>query len=351
MNKENMNENLKNNRIVRHLYYFVYTMAKRKSLQKKAENTLHTFERTFANESEKKACINDMLWTYALYGFGFDEDLYFNFSTKTKKERCAFVADWEHLGYTCSLNNPKNARLYDNKWMTYQTYKDYYCRDVAYIDSEKEQEFNAFISKHQKAIIKPLDSSCGHGVKIIDSREANFSELLSNVKGSFIIEELIEQVPEMAKFHPSSVNTIRVTTIRLDDEVLIVHPFMRMGQHGNHVDNGGAGGIMCTIDAVTGKIIAAADEYGHAFTVHPDSKETIIGFQIPRWDELIATAKELAKVVPENRYTGWDLALTQEGWCMVEANRRGQFVGWQIPTQIGFRAEINGILKRLGVKY
>ena len=55
-------------------------------------------------------------------------------------------------------------------------------------------------------------------------------------------------------------------------------------------------------------------------------------------------------MVPENRHTGWDLALTNDGWVLVEANRRTQF-GFQMSLQQGFRKEINGYLKQLGKKY
>ena len=76
----------------------------------------------------------------------------------------------------------------------------------------------------------------------------------------------------------------------------------------------------------------------------------IIGQTIPRWQEAKDLVAELAKIVPDNHYTGWDLALTDMGWVLVEANRRGQFI-WQIPTQVGFRKEINRILKQLNVRY
>lgn len=58
-------------------------------------------------------------------------------------------------------------------------------------------------------------------------------------------------------------------------------------------------------------------------------------------------AIELARQIPSNRYAGWDLALTKNGWLMIEENARGQFVGWQIPMQKGFRKEWNELTKGL----
>lgn len=75
----------------------------------------------------------------------------------------------------------------------------------------------------------------------------------------------------------------------------------------------------------------------------------MVGFTIPRWEEVVAMAKELATIVDGNRYAGWDLALTDNGWVMIEGNARGQFV-WQIPLQKGFLIETNAILRRLGMR-
>ena len=348
-------ENIKNNRAVRRAYYIANGIVNRGALKRRAEKTIGKFGVQFQSQEEREKIIADMLHMNMLYGYGFDEYLYFHFSEKSLQERRSFVADWEHLGYTCAMNNPDNAEIFDNKWKTYLTYKDYYRREVLLITGENsKKEFYDFLNRHTKAIVKPIDDSCGHGVKICEkdtTDDGSFETILAENNNIFLVEELINQAEEMAIFHPASVNTIRATTIRLDNAVVIVHPFMRMGQHGSIVDNGGSGGIMCTIDSSTGTIIAAADENGRSYMTHPDSKLTIIGYKIPQWDKLVLLAKQLAQVVPDNRYTGWDLALTDESWVLVEANRRGQFVGWQIPTQIGFRNEINKLLSEMGKNY
>lgn len=350
-------ETIKNNRIVRHGYYFLKGTTQKKKMVKTAKETIATFHLDIT-ENQLDEIALDIAKTYVRYGFDATDYLCFRFWEKSKKERLKFVADWEHLGYTCCLNDHKNAEIFDNKWKTYCTYRKFYGRDVLLCDASTDPEaFASFFEKHEGCIIKPLDASCGNGIKIINKSEertgCDFSllnELLKEYNGCFIIEELIVQAQEMAQFHPSSVNTVRIPTIRMDDEVKIIHPFMRMGQHGNVVDNAGAGGIICCVDVETGKIYAAADEKAKSFVRHPNSGLEIVGFTIPRWDEAIKLVKELALVVPDNRYTGWDVALTENGWILVEANRRGQFV-WQMASQEGFREEINDILRKLKKKY
>lgn len=349
-------ESIKNMRAIRYGYYFLKGVIQRKKYKLKAEETLNSFGITFEDSKRMKSVISDMAWTKTFKGFEFDEYLYYKFYDKDKKERLCFVADWEHLGYTCKMNNYSNDDLFDNKWKTYNKFKQYYLRDVMLYEGPcSRAEFYSFIEEKKSFVVKPLNASCGKGVQVIErssyDSDATLEQMLSKeYGGQFIVEELIVQSHEMAKFHPASVNTVRIPTIRLDDETIIVHPFMRIGQHGKSVDNGGAGGIICAVDVDTGKLFAAADESGNTFDVHPESREMIIGFEIPFWDEAKKLVKELATVVPDNRYTGWDVALTSEGWKLVEANRRGQFI-WQIPMQVGFRKEINSILKRMGRKY
>lgn len=52
-------------------------------------------------------------------------------------------------------------------------------------------------------------------------------------------------------------------------------------------------------------------------------------------------AKELANVVPEQRYVGWDLAYTDAGWVMIEGNSWSQFVGPQISQRRGMRSYVD----------
>lgn len=312
-----------------------------------------------ADVRDKGIIISDMLDAAKKFRFGFDEYFLYNLRGKTDEERHEFISDREHLDIIRKINKARNEYIFDDKAETYKKFSKYYHRDVFFSwGGVMPSSFQSFVEKHKRFIVKPLSSACGWGIQVIDGND-DATVLWNDLKnkycskrdGGFIAEELIQQVDEMKQIHPESVNTVRITTLRMNDRVEIIYPFFRAGRGNSVVDNGGSGGLLCAIDKTTGKIAATIDENGNRYDVHPDSGLPLIGFQIPRWSEALDLAKELAQVVPSNRFTGWDLALTEAGWIMVEGNARGQFVGWQIPYQKGFRNEMEGYLKELRIDY
>ncbi len=127
------------------------------------------------------------------------------------------------------------------------------------------------------------------------SRLENIAMLSGFLRNNFeVLEEKIVQDETMSSLHPSSVNTFRIVTYKKPSGEIVVHlPFIKIGQKGSFVDNGGAGGILALIDEKTGVIITdGKDELNNIYKKHPDTKIKLKGFQIPMWNEI----KELAKI-------------------------------------------------------
>lgn len=293
----------------------------------------------------------DMMDEQKKYNMSFGEYFMFHFYDRTAEERREYVSNMERVSFCERMNSMKNMTLFDDKGATYQKFYKYYKRDLIEVFGREYEEFALFTKKHPKFIVKPFDGACGIGIRIVDTKDRDikqlFNELKNEYKNGYVAEELIIQSQEIGQFHPSSVNTVRVPTILYKDRVDIIHPFFRIGMGGSVVDNGGSGGMINELDPDTGEVLVSADQMGNYYTKHPDTGIPIIGFRIPRWDEAKVLAKELAMVVPDNHYCGWDLVLTDYGWVLQEANDRGGFKGFQL--QKGFRKELMDILKELGV--
>lgn len=244
--------------------------------------------------------------------------------------------------------NPNILHITSNKYKTYEVYKKFFKREVALIDSSSYKGFEKFIKKHPIFVKKTLNSAFGKGVELIDSTGQNKKELFDKLiyeNKKFLVEEKIEQGKEMKVLNESSVNTLRIIPFIKDGKCIIHKPFMKIGQNGSFVDNGGAGGILVAIDANTGIAISdGVDEKLNRYEVHPNSKIKFQGFQVPKWDEVKKLALEVAKVHDGGRYIGFDFAYSTNGWVVVEANGRTQFLGQQMTLRKGMKKEMEALI-------
>ena len=302
-------------------------------------------------EKQRKAYIYDMVYSLHRFGCMFDEYFYFDYEKLNVQGRESFITDKIRWDYYARMNLDENKELFNNKRKAYEKFRPYYHREVIEVldDSHKER-LCAFAQKHGRVIVKPLYGSAGNGIFAVSVDQfPDLDTLFTRVRqaGPVVVEEMLRQDPEMAKLHAESINTVRVPTLKLKDRVVIFSPFMRTGCGDSVVDNAAQGGILMAVDPATGMIyMDGADESGHRYLKHPDTGVTMPGFQIPRWEEARALATELALQVEGNHYVGWDLALTDKGWTMIEGNPRGMFVT-QLVTKKGIRQELEDYIAQM----
>lgn len=298
--------------------------------------------------------ITDML--YCMHRFGISYDEYFDFECyKLNAEgKSAFVSEKIRYKYYSQLNDEKNySNTFLNKMETYRAFKKFYKREIGLIEEKTEfGDFKEFVERNNDFVIKPLAGQCGIGFKKYRLSEISdlhqlFNEIHSS--GSYVMEAQIHQSDVMGRFHPESVNTIRVPSIYMGDKTVIFHPWFRMGQGKSMVDNGGSGGIFADIDEETGIVYTVGyDEQGKRYLFHPDSGEKIVGFQIPEWDKVKALVRNLSKVISQMRYVGWDLAYTDNGWVLVEGNGSGQML-FQYADKTGRKQELKDLMQQLKI--
>jgi len=136
------------------------------------------------------------------------------------------------------------------------------------------------------------------------------------------LEEIVQQHPAMA-FGGKSVNTVRVYSV-VDGKggVHILKAVLRAGVGDSIVDNYHSGGVIYPVNVRHGFIEGPGIQRGNeqSVFVHPGTSKIMLGFAIPHWAELLSTVEEMATALPQVRYIGWDLAITQSGVELIEAN-------------------------------
>ena len=182
----------------------------------------------------------------------------------------------------------------------------------------------ALTRNHHELIGKPIEGSSGVGIKKYtdqdwaDGPESFLKKLLED--GIGILEEIVIQHPKMASLCPTSVNTCRIATLLGDKQKGIVYAFLRIG-NGKVMDNVDCGGMASRINLETGKLqTVGADKQGNTFIKHPMTDTSIIGFQIPFWNEAKQMCMEAAEMIPQMRFIAWDVAITENGPTFIEGN-------------------------------
>ena len=316
-----------------------------------------------ANEEEKESRFYRAVYDYWTYGNTLDEDFYLGFGNLTHEQKLEYATMRLRMGFYGRLNDLSLAHLFDNKDETYELFKDYYLRDLIAVNDEKDfDKFKDFVRKHPVFVAKPSNMSTGLGVCKVEMPEdadikAFYADLLNKFKGydgnspwrknttTIILEELIDQHEALAVIHPSSVNAIRITTVRENKKIHIYQPWIKVGAAGSFVASAIQGGLVIGINPETGVFDSLGyGEVGEVCECHPTTGFKFMGYQLPYWGDLVALAKKLAGQLPESiNYIGWDFVLTPKGWCVMEGNFRGDFM-WQLFRQKGMRKDFENLI-------
>ena len=103
----------------------------------------------------------------------------------------------------------------------------------------------------------------------------------------------------------------------------IMQAYMRIGSvESGYTDNVGYGGICVMIDIETGRMYNPEQIIDHKFQpceVHPDTGVLIEG-KIPNWDMMCNKILEICRFMPELEYLGFDIAITDESFQIIEIN-------------------------------
>ncbi|NMH87416.1 sugar-transfer associated ATP-grasp domain-containing protein [Flavivirga algicola] len=144
------------------------------------------------------------------------------------------------------------------------------------------------------------------------------------INGRFVHTEIIHQHKEINKIHSKCVNTIRIISlITSEGDIELVCSFMRFGVGDSSVDNASSGGFFVGVNLNDGTLKLSGLymlEYGGGdIYEHPDSGFKFEGFKIPYFKEACEEVVNAVKIIPD-RFIGWDVAITQNGPLIIEAN-------------------------------
>lgn len=245
--------------------------------------------------------------------------------------RLGNMGDSKKISRRCNKGN--NRYLFD-KALFNDTYKEYLGRKYWVNQNTSFEEFQEFIAGLDEVFCKPFDASTGLGTYKYDLRGKDPKKVYEYFMNEpkYLIEECVIQHPEMAKFHPKSLNTVRIVSILQDGEFDAFASFVRFG-NGGVIDNFSGGGMSCSVDPKTGIIFTnASDKDGNVYETHPITGEKFKGFQIPHWDKVLERAEMALRSFEPINYVGWDIAIRDDDVVLIEGNSSPDFGVSQAPS-------------------
>lgn len=196
-------------------------------------------------------------------------------------------------------------------------------------------------------VVKPADGLKGQGVGIVTTQGDTIfmgeepvtpEGLAARLSGAVYIGcPFVEPHPAIARFYPGATGTMRVHTFydeeRRRGEILCA-VLKIPTRESAPIDSSGSGGICALVNLETGRLSSALSRSGRAaresnrvlsMDVHPDTGERIEGTIVPNVDRIKQEMVAIATRLPLLPSIGWDVAVTQEGFTIIEGNPAANF--------------------------
>lgn len=198
-------------------------------------------------------------------------------------------------------------------------------------------------NKYDELVIKPtIESGGGKNVSIItlkdgktDYQELKIGKVLETYDKNFIVQERLEQHEQMSLLNESSINTLRIKTLLINERIIVLKVVVRIGMKGSKVDNMSKGGYILLVKD-NGKL------YHKGFLgTGMEIKKTnlsfdIENFEVPNFENILTIVRELHKQILHFKMISWDIAIDKKGNpILIEFNVFGQGVGQEYGPLFG----------------
>jgi hypothetical protein len=171
-----------------------------------------------------------------------------------------------------------------------------------------------------------------------------------------IVEYCLTNHGALADLNLGALATARIVTARNEaGEIEATHAVFSMPQRpGAPVDNIHAGGIAAPVDLATGRLGRATDlgvkPTSQWHERHPTTDAVILGRSLPHWPAALDLVRRAHALIGDRVVVGWDVAILEDGPCLVEGNGKPDVDLIQRPHRTGLGASRLGEIMAFHVK-
>jgi glutathione synthase/RimK-type ligase-like ATP-grasp enzyme len=268
------------------------------------------------------AVLADMLWSAGFSQVGFQDYVDYDFAILNRAERDTYMTHPVSNELSQKFDHPDYRLLFQDKVEFDRVFSDFLRRDWMVVERGNAEAVKTFTLAHGTIVTKEPVGQAGTGVHryhAADIQDWNDFHAGLLQRGELLIEEVIRQHADLAAVCPGTVNTTRVTAFFDGEKTHILAIAQKFGR-GAVSDQMTFGGFYTMLDDGGRAVGPGYDSHGHVHRQHPDSGAVIAEFQLPMIDEVKTFVDQVARVVPQVQYVGWDIVVTPDGPVLVEGN-------------------------------
>lgn len=261
--------------------------------------------------------------------YGFNTEDYFvigNGYTLSRYEKKRFYSLKRAFWFQKKVNNPEYSHFLENKAEALELFKDLVQRNWLYAPKSSFEDFMAFVKKTPVFIAKPVGGMCGDGIEkhsVSEDSEEDLRTLYNRlVSKDMLLEECLRAHDDIY-LGTKALSTIRIfTMIDMNGDVRVLKAKYRVGIGDSITDTVDGCSVHYPISVEHGIIEGpGVNEYLKKFYYyHPGCDKLVVGMKIPMWNRVLEVITKAAKKIPQVRYIGWDIAITNNSVEIIEGN-------------------------------
>ena len=277
------------------------------------------------NKVKKAKVYFDFFLNAATRGIGYVDYLKGNYINLSNEEKKNYLTKRNYVRLVKYLNKRGYQMIFHDKIVFNRIFKDYIGRDFIDIREVGYKGFKKFVTGKENVFAKKHNSFGGDGVKKVniagEDLKVLFNQLYNNKQ--YLIEDTLIQNEYLDWINPKAVNNVRLVTLLKDGEVYVVFKTLRINAGSEEVIS--CHDIYMTLDDEGNVLGNVVDDECNIYKKHPVTGFKFKGAKIPHMDKTLELVKSAAKLVPEMRWIGWDVAITEDGAAIIEGNNYPSF--------------------------
>ncbi len=165
-------------------------------------------------------------------------------------------------------------------------------------------------------------------LRLVTGEELDMQAALSRIaprhfRWGYLFQSRIFQHPTLSKLIGPTLGSFRVITFLHEAQSRVIAAFWKIPRQGMVADNLWRGAMIGAVNIATGEVGPVRTGLGPAADwcqTHPDTGGRFEGVQVPHWSALVDCVTRASGLLSGLPLVGWDVAISQDGPVIIEAN-------------------------------